>query len=111
MIRESPHYQNVDYVVADLDGVNAEFSSEAVANCWLRSGWDVCTANQDGPYYDIWALRHPYCRRMIAGAIVMQSLGLSRFQSMYVSVFARIRISVDHDWIEVNSAFGGLAIY
>src|ERR1035437_8914171 len=53
-------YSEIDYfVVADLDGVNNLVSAEGFESCWARSGWDVCTANQRGPYYDIWALRHP----------------------------------------------------
>jgi hypothetical protein len=46
-------------VVADLDGINSELSSKAVASCWVRTDWDVCTANQSAPYYDVFALRHP----------------------------------------------------
>lgn len=115
LINACSEYKVVDYVVvADLDGVNSKLSIVSVASCWSRTDWDVCTANQDGPYYDIWALRHPLwspndCWEQVR---MMQSLGLGRFKSNYISVLARmIRIPVNHDWIEVNSAFGGLAIY
>jgi len=43
--------------VADLDGVNVLLNANKVLSCWSRSDWDVCTANQLGPYYDIYALR------------------------------------------------------
>ena len=49
-----------DYiVVADLDGVNNLLTKEKVATCWKFDGWSACTANQTGPYYDIYALRAP----------------------------------------------------
>lgn len=32
----------------------------AAKSCFeIPSDWGGLTANQDGPYYDIWALRHP----------------------------------------------------
>ena len=104
-----------DYViVADLDGVNNEISAEAIESCWMRDDWDACFANQRGPYYDIWALRHPFwspndCwaqERFYRGATK------SKVFSAFVSVYARqIEISVDSDWVEVESAYGGLGIY
>ena len=115
LIQESSKYLHVDYVViADLDGVNAELAPQSVASCWCRSDWDVCTANQNGPYYDIWALRHPLWspNDCFEQEKMMQSLGVRRFKAIYISTFSRmIRIPIHHDWIEVNSAFGGLAIY
>ena len=107
--------QSVDYVVVvDLDGVNSKLDQQSVKSCWMRRDWDVCTANQHGPYYDIWALRHALwspndCWQQ---ARMMRSLGLSRFKSIWSSVYARmITIPKNADWIEIDSAFGGLAIY
>ena len=115
LIENCSEYQDVDYVViADLDGVNNKLSSDAVATCWSRTDWDVCTANQDGPYYDIWALRHPLwspndCWKQ---ADFLKSQGAGRFKSIFSAVYSRmIRIELCSGWIEVESAFGGLGIY
>lgn len=115
LINESPEYRGVDYVVvADMDGVNERLCSNSVTSCWVRSDWDVCTANQNGPYYDIWALRHPIwapndCWQQ---ADFLFSIGLSRFKSIFSSTYSRmIKISPQAEWIPVDSSFGGLAIY
>ena len=53
-------YSDVDYVVvSDLDGMNRLLTRRGVRSSFARSDWDVCCANQRGPYYDILALRHP----------------------------------------------------
>jgi len=114
-IRDSPEYLDVDYVVvADFDGVNSSLQSSDVESCWIRSDWDVCTANQNGNYYDIWALRHSLWspNDCWGQANFLISSGLDRFRAIYSSVFSRmINIDSCHDWIKVDSAFGGLAIY
>jgi hypothetical protein len=115
LIKISPEYHDVDYVaIADLDGVNDHLLPSSVATCWTRSNWDVCTANQYGPYYDIYALRHSLWSPIDCSeqAKMLQSLGVKRFTYNYVSILSKmIRIPSDHDWIKVDSAFGGLAIY
>jgi hypothetical protein len=58
-LRENPDYADVDYVVvADLDGINDQLTEASALSCFTRSDWDLCSANQRGPYYDIFALRH-----------------------------------------------------
>ncbi len=111
----SPRHQDVDVVViADFDGVCNVFSQEAWQSTWIRDDWDVCTANQKGLYYDIWALRHPeWCPddcwqrfRLLCAS------GMVPTEALHQAVHSRmIHIPVDSDWIEVDSAFGGLAIY
>jgi len=114
-IRNSPKYDDIDFVVvADFDGVNSNLTPHAVASCWDRSDWDVCTANQDGPYYDIWALRHFLWspNDCWLQSRFLEINGQSKFHSIYSSVVSRmICIPPDSEWIEVESAFGGLAIY
>ena len=52
-------YSKFNYVVvADFNNLNNLINAEAIESCFKRDDWDVCCANQDGPYYDIWALRH-----------------------------------------------------
>jgi hypothetical protein len=104
-----------DYVVvADLDGVNSRLSQASVRSCWQRHDWDVCAANQDGPYYDIWALRHdPWCPGDCWEQMrFLRDHGLGTAAAIQAAVNARmIRIPLDAPWIAVDSAFGGLAIY
>lgn len=114
-LRFDPAYSNVDYVVvADLDGVNDLLTAEGFASCWNRSGWDVCTANQSGPYYDIWALRHPVwnpsdCAKQYA---FLTAHNVSRKVAAWTTAYAKmITIPQTEDWIEVDSSFGGLAVY
>lgn len=114
-IRANPAYAGVDYVVvADFDGINARIGPEAVASCGARDDWDVVAANQAGPYFDIWALRHrDWCPgdcwaeyRFLTGH------GLGEERALAAAVHARmITLPPDGDWVEVDSAFGGLAIY
>ena len=108
-------YSEVDYVViADLDGTNNLVTADGFASCWMRSGWDVCTANQRGPYYDIWALRHcswnpndwfQQYNFLLAHNVRKEA---ARWAACYSKM---ITIGTMEDWIEVDSAFGGLAIY
>jgi glycosyltransferase involved in cell wall biosynthesis len=111
----NPLYAAVDLVVvADLDGVNDLVTAEGVASCFLRSDWDVCTANQRGPYYDLWALRHPIwspndCWKQYR---FLHQHGIQRELAFWVAMYGKmIVIPESADWIPVDSAFGGLAIY
>ena len=104
-----------DYVVvADLDGINSCLNYESVYSCFKRDGWDVCTANQAGPYYDIWALRHElWCPGDCwAEHGFLKKQGLDANIATVASILSRqIVIPKDSPWIEVESAFGGIAIY
>lgn len=109
-----PGLSKADYVVvADWDGVNFQLTEKAVLSCWNHEGWDVATANQPEEYYDVWALRHPTwcpgdcwaeCRRL------ERELGSEVAHQLAVSS-KRIKIPETHGVIEVESAFGGLAVY
>ena len=117
-IRNNSTYNDFDYVVvADLDGVNNLLTKECVHSCFEKDIWDVCTANQHGNYYDIWALRHPIWN---PGDCWEQFRYLNQFAKnpqdsanlLYAAVYSKmIVIPMDAEWIEVTSAFGGLAIY
>lgn len=114
-IRPPGKYCAVDYVaVADFDGINSLISAPAVESCWRRDDWDMCAANQGGPYYDIWALRHEH---WCPGDCWSEYRFLRRFtangeRARYASVSSRmITIPADTEWIEVDSAFGGFAVY
>jgi hypothetical protein len=114
-LSENSEYQTVDIVtVADLDGMNDQISSQAIATCFSRTDWDVCTANQQGSYYDVWALRHEvWCPNDCwKQAVFFKRFGLSAKNAKYAGVYAKkLKIPEDEAWIEVDSAFGGMAIY
>jgi len=100
--------------VADLDGVNILLNANKVLSCWSRSDWDVCTANQLGPYYDIYALRAENWNEKDCWneARALYSSGLNPIKASITSIQKKqILIPEDSEWIRVTSAFGGLAIY
>lgn len=114
-IKNNEKYNNIDYVVVcDFDGLNTSLTKKSIRSCFIRSDWGVCTANQKGPYYDIWALRH---KNWSPNDCFNQYNFLINYNknaaiSFFISVISRmIRIPLDSDWIEVDSAFGGLAVY
>lgn len=115
-LRSDARYRDVDYViVADLDGANASLDAMALATCWAPSveSWDVCTANQRGPYSDIWALRHAvWCPGDCWESYRALEPILGARLAMGVAVHSKmIRIPSDAPTIRVTSAFGGLAVY
>lgn len=108
-------FANSDYVVvADLDGVNTQVNREAIKSCWDGPIWDVCTANQEHNYYDIYALRHPLLAPHDCWLEYLESRrgGAHPMKALTHAVFSRqVHIPRESKWIEVDSAFGGLAIY
>jgi hypothetical protein len=114
-IKSNVLYKDIEYVImADLDGMNDLIAEEAFLSCWDKEDWDVCTANQRGPYYDIWPLRHKDwspndCWSQYKFLV---KNGLSVKKSKFAAVYSRmVEIDEHLDWIEVDSAFGGLAVY
>lgn len=114
-IRSQEKYRDIDYVlVSDFDGMNTHLTPASIDSCWERDDWDVCTANQDGPYYDVWTIRHPFwspndCFEQYR---FMLGLKVSAFKAYYEAVYSRmITIPMDAEWIEVDAAFGGLSLY
>ncbi|MFZ5560661.1 MAG: hypothetical protein ACOY41_03895 [Pseudomonadota bacterium] len=114
-LRSNPLYADASYlVVADLDNMNNLLTQQAFLSCWERHDWDVCAANQRGPYYDIWALRHALWSPNDCWAQYrfLVANGLAPEQALFTAVQSRmIRIDESRAWIEVDSAFSGLAIY
>jgi hypothetical protein len=110
-----PIYQGYEYhIAADFDGVNKCVTEKAINSCWENSDWDVATANQWGPYYDIFALRHPLWspNNCWEAQKFLTTLGFDEYDSKFVAVYSRmIQVPEEGEWIEVDSAFGGLGIY
>lgn len=114
-LQSNPIYQSIEYlVVADLDNMNPLLSESAVLSCWEKDGWGGCCANQLGPYYDLGALRHPDWMPTDCWRHYQFLLKYSKSEDLALeaAIFANmITIDPNEDWIEVNAAFGGIAIY
>lgn len=108
-------------VVLDLDAVNsAPWDLEAVDTAlrwWQRQPAAAgLFANQQGPYYDLWALRHPKLCPDDIWAAMLQRHGaqpeLSDAQLLEAVYEPRMfSLSPQEAPLEVDSAFGGLAVY
>ena len=114
-INENKIYKDINYiVVADLDEINHYLNDKSFNSCWDRDDWDMCSANQVGPYYDMYALRHP---KWMPYDYKIKHEKLKRQYPNYKNhlndiLYSKIKtISKDHKWISVDSSFGGLAIY
>lgn len=108
-------------LVVDMDGPNGgliddpEFT-EAIRNA--PADWAGLFANQRGPYYDVWALRHPTwspddCWQAVR-AESQRWFGrrLVKRKAIEKHVHARqIEISPGSAPIAVDSAFGGFGVY
>ena len=114
-LESSPELAATELVVmADFDGINDRVDEAAIRSCWVRDDWDVCAANPAGPYYDIWALRHPLWSPIDykSGYRFLVEHGIAAEAALQATVLSRM-VTIDPrvPWIEVDSAFGGLAIY
>ena len=107
--------RNIDYVMmADLDGMNQLITREKINECWnLDQIWDVLTANQGENYYDIWALRHPlWCPDDCWQLKEKLEPLVGEKYAVNLAVTARqVILDPRFQLIEVDSAFGGFAIY
>jgi hypothetical protein len=101
-------------VIADFNLLNNKLSREAVLTSFTRNDWDIVTANQSGPYYDIWALRHPIWSPNDCWEQHNFVRGLVKFPETAITYSIRsrmLKIPKKSEWIEVDSAFGGFALY
>jgi glycosyltransferase involved in cell wall biosynthesis len=114
-IKENEIYKAVDFLaISDFNGLNKKLSQTAVRSCFDAKDWDVCFANQTRKYYDIWALRHPIWSPNDCWKQLDFFRKYHKFPefSLAASVRSRmIHIPRGSEWIEVDSAFGGFAIY
>jgi hypothetical protein len=114
-VANNHQFADIDFIaMADLDGMNGLVTPDKIIDCWeADESWDVVTANQQGPYYDIWALRHPeWCPvdcwqhkqslEEVIGDRAAENLAVTARQPV---------LPPQLGFIEVDSAFGGLAIY
>jgi glycosyltransferase involved in cell wall biosynthesis len=114
-LRKDRLFKNYRFVVvADFNSLNDRISSAAVQSCFEKSTWDVVTANQSGKYYDSWALRHPLWSPNDCWEQHEFFRKYTKFPERAITYSLRsrmIKIPRNSEWIKVDSAFGGLAIY
>ena len=115
-LASNPLYAAASHMImVDLDGMCRHLTGEALASCWAVGAppWDVCGANQGDYYYDVWTIRHPqWCPgdAWREHELLVPVLGVTAADE--VALFSRmVHIAPTRPWIEVDSAFGGLAIY
>lgn len=115
LVRELREKVELDYmVVCDLNNLNNKLRKDSIDSCWDQSDWGAVTANQAGPYYDIWALRHKFwnygdCWESFRE---MQKIHGDSKLALWDSIYSKmIRIPYRNPWVSVDSAFGGIAIY
>ncbi len=99
-INKDKYYQYL--ILLDMDEANDKGTFvKTIDNCFLTDDWDVMTANQVDKYYDLWALRNK-----------------DLYYDCWMEVDNNKKICDDYNikydsnqLIEVDSAFGGTAIY
>ena len=100
--------------VADFDNVNRLINSSSLEWLSIPKDWDVCTANTNQVYFDIFALRHGTHNNSCPkkNERFYSKIGKTCLQAKYLSSWSKmIHIPSNVDWIRVRSAFGGCSIY
>jgi len=114
-LRADSRLANFEYViVADFNNLNNMLTATAIESCFSNDAWDVLTANQQGRYYDAWALRHPLWSANDCWEQYAFYRKYTKFPESAITYSMRsrmLKIPSNSHWIEVDSAFGGLAIY
>lgn len=109
-----PEYSKADYLaIADLNGLNDKLSSEGVLSSFEIHDWDFCTSNQTGPYYDIWALRHPLWSPNDCWEQLNFYRTYSKRPNYTLNAAVNVRmltLPIDSPPIFVDSAFGGFGL-
>lgn len=107
-------------IVMDLDGPNTRLNSDQVLTAFQQEqfSWDGLFANQEGPYYDLYALRCAgWCEEdpwQIVENVSKIPIFRKRRRARLIDrlIYQRqYNVPVTHPPIKVESAFGGLGLY
>lgn len=114
-IREININNEYDFMIMlDLDDINSSGKFvESIESCFKNMDWDVLAGNQSDNYYDIWAFRKKGlldwdCWKEHAKAT---KNGMSDSEAKDKYIFGILPKFEPSKFIEVDSAFGGIAIY
>jgi hypothetical protein len=101
-------------LVVDLDNINRRVDGKMIYDLTKRGEASAYFANQIGPYYDIYALRHPIWnpKDFLPLLLELDSMGVSKDLAQAIAVESKmLRINKAEPLIFVDSAFGGMALY
>ena len=114
-IRSRKVFRESQYIfIIDLDNSNNLLKANNIEISLKSEGnWGGLFANQKGRYYDILALRHPiWCPNSVLEEIYWYSNSISKPIAKQLAVYNRmIKLPIQAGLIQVNSAYGGFAIY
>lgn len=112
--RENPNAYS-EVMVVDFDIRNNRFKRDSISRILNDDlDWDALFANQTGRYFDIFALREEkWCPRdCMVEVEEMVEAGLSKESAKEIAIWKRMKkLPRTSEAIEVQSAFGGMAIY
>ena len=115
-IRDLNKDNNYQYMIMlDLDDINSYGKFvETMYTCFLTDDWDVLTGNQSDRYYDMWALRKKGdmeydCMKEVYND--MNKTGISYLDAYQKWAVSKMKNYPVGELLEVDSAFGGIAIY
>lgn len=115
-VREVNKNNEYDFLVMmDLDDVNSSGKFvDSIESCFNNMDWDVLTGNQSDKYYDIWAFRKKDlldydCWREYSKA-TRNGMSDKEAKDKYVNGVID-KFEPSNEFIEVDSAFSGIAIY
>jgi hypothetical protein len=110
-VREINEDDSYDYMLMmDLDEVNESGKFvDTIETCFSYDDWDVLTANQSDFYYDLWALRKKGDMEYDCWEKVRENPGDPDAENKYVN--SKFKNYPVEDLLEVDSAFGGAALY
>lgn len=109
--------QDFDYIcVADMDGVFSRSLEiqKFLSNWAYEKCWDACFPINEGIYYDLWAFRHPEILTEDFSIRINRAdylIGESNIMNIFVKPLQNMDFSQLKNWLEVDSAFGGMGIY
>jgi len=101
-------------IMIDLDDRNNSGKFvDTIETCFTNDDWDVLTGNQSDYYYDLWALRQKGYIDYDVWKNVKEEMskGMSYDDYFNKYVVSKYKTFPPGDFLEVDSAFGGIAIY
>ena len=98
-------------LLLDADSPNAvPLNIEGFQTCFSREDWDACFVNQQGEYYDLWALRDDQLTEDYQIKFRHLSWGNGSMQSA-LKPYQQPKRGTDGSFYPVKSAFGGAGLY
>jgi hypothetical protein len=110
-IRELNNKNYYDYLIMlDMDDINYSGTFiESIKTCFEYDNWDILTGNQSNTYYDLWALRKKDDMEYDCWRMVNKNASNPDAHNIYVQ--SKYKNYEPNSLLEVDSAFGGIAIY